>query len=73
MDLVSWSWMFLALYIGAMVAFGFVGRNKVRNADDFATARGGYGPVFLAFAFAASSLGFALLEDPSESFEQVVH
>ena len=55
MDLVSWSWMFLALYIGAMVAFGFVGRNKVRNADDFATARGGYGPVFLAFAFAATT------------------
>ncbi|MDH3642786.1 MAG: sodium:solute symporter family protein [Gammaproteobacteria bacterium] len=55
MDLVGWSWLFLVLYIGAMVAFGFIGRNKVKNADDFATARESYGPVFLAFAFAATT------------------
>ena len=39
MGLVGWSWLFLVLYIGAMVAFGFIGRNKIKNADDFATAR----------------------------------
>ena len=39
MDLVGWSWLFLVLYIGAMVAFCLIGRNKVKNADDFATAR----------------------------------
>lgn len=55
MDLVSWSWLFLVLYITGMVVFGFVGSNKVKNADDFATARGAYGPVFLAFAFAATT------------------
>ncbi len=55
MDLVDWSWLFLALYMGGMLAFGFIGRNKVQNADDFATARAGYGPIFLAFAFAATT------------------
>ena len=55
MDLVGWSWLFLVLYIGAMVAFGFIGRNKVKNVDDFATARESYGPMFLAFAFAATT------------------
>ena len=55
MDLVVWSWLFLALYVGAMVAFGFIGRERVKNADDFATARGSYGPLLLAFAFAAAT------------------
>ena len=55
MDLVAWSWIFLAGYIGMMLYFGVVGQRKVGNADDFATARGGYGPLFLAFAFAATT------------------
>ncbi|MFB3107190.1 MAG: hypothetical protein ACE1ZA_20025, partial [Pseudomonadales bacterium] len=55
MDLVSWSWTFLVVYIGVMIAFGVWGRLRVKNADDFATARGAYGPVFLAFAFAATT------------------
>ena len=55
MDLQSWSWVFLSVYIAAMLAFGIIGRNKVSNADDFATARNSYGPVFLAFALAATT------------------
>ena len=55
MDLVTWSWIFLVVYIGMMLYFGIVGLRKVANADDFATARGGYGPFFLAFAFAATT------------------
>lgn len=55
MDLVVWSWIFLVGYIGMMLYFGIVGQRKVSNADDFATARGGYGPLFLAFAFAATT------------------
>ena len=55
MDLVVWSWVFLVGYIGMMLYFGIVGQRKVANADDFATARGGYGPLFLAFAFAATT------------------
>ena len=55
MDLVAWSWIFLAGYIGMMLYFGVVGQRKVSTADDFATARSGYGPLFLAFAFAATT------------------
>lgn len=55
MDLTAWSWVFLAAYIGMMLYFGLVGQRKVANADDFATARNAYGPVFLAFAFAATT------------------
>ena len=54
MDLVAWSWTFLVMYIGLMLGFGLWGRMRVQSADDFATARNAYGPVFLAFAFAAT-------------------
>tara|TARA_A100001037_G_scaffold261995_1_gene251328 strand:+ start:858 stop:2432 length:1575 start_codon:yes stop_codon:yes gene_type:complete len=55
MDLIQWSWLFLAIYIAGMVLFGFIGRRRIKGADDFATARGSYGPIFLAFAFAATT------------------
>ncbi len=55
MDLTVWSWVFLMGYIGMMLYFGIVGQRKVGNADDFATARNAYGPLFLAFAFAATT------------------
>lgn len=55
MDLVAWSWTFLVMYIGLMLGFGLWGRMRVQSADDFATARNAYGPVFLAFAFAATT------------------
>ncbi|MCY4566596.1 MAG: sodium:pantothenate symporter, partial [Gammaproteobacteria bacterium] len=55
MDLIGWSWLFLVLYIGLMVGFGIWGRYRVKNADDFATARNSYGAIFLAFAFAATT------------------
>jgi len=70
MDLVSWSWLFLVLYMGAMVGFGFIGRKKVSNADDFATARESYGPIFLAFAFAATTAsGATLIGLPGIAYE----
>jgi len=53
--LVFWGWIFLALYMGLMVLFGFVGMSRVKGSDDFATARGAYGPVFLAFAMTATT------------------
>jgi Na+/proline symporter len=55
MDLIGWSWLFLVLYLALMLAFGFIGRRRIKSADDFATARESYGPVFLAFAFAATT------------------
>ncbi len=47
-DLRLWGWIFLAVYIGAMLVFGLIGMSRVQNSDDFATARAGYGPIFLA-------------------------
>lgn len=55
MSLVAWSWFFMVGYIGAMLAFGAWGQRKVSGSDDFAVARGGYGPVALALAFAATT------------------
>ncbi len=54
-SLRMWGWIFLLVYIGAMLAFGFIGMRRVRSSDDFATARGGYGPLFLAFALTATA------------------
>jgi len=53
--LIFWGWTFLVLYIGLMLFFGLVGMRRVRDSDDFATARGGYGPLFLAFAMTATT------------------
>ena len=55
MNLHSWSWVFLFLYVGVMVTFGVIGKRRVRGADDFAVARRGYGPFVLALAFASTA------------------
>ena len=55
MDLETWSWIFLVLYVGGMLTFGVIGQRRVRGADDFATARGSYGPLTLSLAFAATT------------------
>ena len=54
-SLRMWGWIFLLVYIAAMLYFGFIGMRRVQSSDDFATARGGYGPVFLAFALTATA------------------
>ncbi len=70
MSLAAWSWLFLILYIGAMLVFGWVASRRVSSADDFATARGSYGPVFLALAFAASTAsGATFLGAPGLAYE----
>ena len=70
MSLITWSWLFLALYIAGMLALGAVGQRRIRRADDFATARGGYGPLFLAFAFAATTTsGATFLGGPGLAYE----
>jgi len=55
MDLYTWSWLFLVLYVGAMIALGYLGSRRVAGSDDFATARRGYGPLLLALAFASTA------------------
>lgn len=70
MSLIAWSWLFLVLYIGLMVGIGLVAQQRVRHADDFATARGSYGAVFLALAFAASTAsGATFLGSPALGYE----
>jgi Na+/proline symporter len=54
-DLYTWAWLFLVVYIGGMLAFGMLGSRRVGGADDFATARRGYGPFLLALAFASTA------------------
>ena len=53
--LIFWGWTFLTVYISLMVTFGLVGMRRVKSGDDFATARGSYGPWFLAFAMTATT------------------
>lgn len=70
MDLAAWSWLFLILYVGVMFAFGYIGSKRVRSADDFATARGSYGPFFLALAFAATTAsGATFLGSPALAYQ----
>ena len=54
-SLRTWSWVFLFLYVGAMIGFGYLGMRQVKTSDDFSTARGGYGMWFLAFAMTATT------------------
>ena len=70
MTLIAWSWLFLVLYTGAMLVIGVIGKRRVKHADDFATARGSYGPVVLAFAFAATTAsGATFLGGPGLAYE----
>ena len=70
MSLITWSWIFLIIYIGAMLAIGVFAQRRVKHADDFATARGSYGPLFLALAFAATTAsGATFLGAPGLSYE----
>jgi sodium/proline symporter len=55
MDVQTWSWVFLAVYVGGMLGLGLMGMRRVKDGDDFATARGAYGPLFLAFALTATT------------------
>lgn len=45
----------MVAYIGAMLIFGVVASRRVKDADDFATARSSYGPFLLALAFASTA------------------
>ena len=70
MSLTEWSWLFLVLYIALMLGLGVIAQRRIKHADDFATARNSYGPVFLAFAFAASTAsGATFLGSPALSYE----
>ena len=44
MSLITWSWIFLFGYMSLMVGIGIYAQRQIKHADDFATARGAYGP-----------------------------
>jgi Na+/proline symporter len=70
MSLISWSWLFLVLYVGGMLVLGYVASKRVKDADGYATARGSYGPIFLAMAFAATTAsGATFLGGPGLSYQ----
>jgi len=70
MDLTTWSWIFMVVYISGMLVIGVIGQRRVKHADDFATARGSYGPIFLAFAFAATTAsGATFLGGPGLGYQ----
>ena len=70
MDLATWSWIFMVVSISGMLVIGVIGQRRVKHADDFATARGSYGPIFLAFAFAATTAsGATFLGGPGLGYQ----
>ncbi len=70
MSLEAWSWVFLVVYTALMLAFGAIGQRRVRSADDFATARGSYGPLTLGLAFAATTAsGATFIGFPGLTYE----
>ena len=70
MSLAVWSCLFLVLYSALMLVCGAIGARRVRSGDDFATARGGYGPLFLALAMTATTAsGATFLGVPGLAYE----
>ena len=70
MSLIAWSWCFMVFYVGLMLVTGYIASKRIMHADDFATARGSYGPYFLALAFAASTAsGATFLGTPALAYE----
>ena len=49
-----WGWAWVTVFLALFIGIGVWGMRKTSNDEDFAVARGAYGPVTLAFAFAAT-------------------
>lgn len=64
------AWILFLAYTAGMIGLGALGMRRVRSSDDFATARGGYGPLFLALAFTATTAsGATFLGIPALVYE----
>lgn len=51
---VMYSWIFMGLFVIAMIYLGWLGMKKTTNSDDFATARSSYGYITLGLAITAT-------------------
>ena len=70
MTIFTWSWLFLVVYVGGMLVIGYIATRRIKNADGYATARGSYGPFFLAMAFAATTAsGATFLGGPGLAYQ----
>ena len=49
-----WGWIWVVAFLVLFISIGVWGMKKTNNDEDFAVARGAYGPITLAFAFAAT-------------------
>ena len=49
-----WGWILVVAFLVLFIGIGVWGMKKTKNDEDFAVARGAYGPITLAFAFAAT-------------------
>lgn len=52
--IVTYGWMFLGAYVLLILGLGYWGWRRTDTQDDYATARGGFGFLALAFAYAAT-------------------
>jgi SSS family transporter len=50
----TWGWIWVGVFLALFVGIGFYAMRKVKTGEDFAVARNSYGPIALAFAFAAT-------------------
>src|SRR6056297_1033354 len=65
-----WGVACLGVYIAGMLFLGIVGSRKADSGDAFATARHGFGPVFLGIAFAANTAsGATFIGAPGIAYE----
>ncbi|SEH17844.1 sodium/proline symporter [Natronorubrum sediminis] len=60
-SVITWGWIFLAAYLILILGLGYIGyqrveggRNATSSQDEYATARGGFGFLALALAYAAT-------------------
>ncbi len=49
-----WGWIWVGMFLLLFIGIGAYGMRKTKTEEDFAVARGSYGPLILAFAFAAT-------------------
>jgi SSS family transporter len=50
----AWGWIWVVVFMLLFIGMGAYGMRKTKTEEDFAVARGSYGPFMLAFAFAAT-------------------
>ncbi len=50
----AWGWIWLAVFAVVFIGIGTYGMRKTKTGEDFAVARGAFGPFMVAFAFAAT-------------------